>query len=43
MDVLPRPGLSTMKANECQNKLMPLVPQQFKYYYERMTESLQRT
>lgn len=41
LDLLPPPGLSEIKANECQNKIRPLVPEEDKHYYERMTDELQ--
>ena len=36
LNIIPQPGLSAMKANEMENKIMPLVPKEFKYYYKRM-------
>ena len=41
LDVLPPPGLSADKANECQNKLRRLAPDDSKDYYNRMTRELQ--
>ena len=41
LNPIASPGLSAMKANEMQNKIMPLVPSEFKYYYKRMTTALQ--
>lgn len=38
LDVLPAPGLSAEKANECQNKLRPFAPTEAaRQYYNRMT------
>ena len=40
LDILPPPGLSAVKANECVTKLMPLAPPEAKAYYDRMTNKL---
>ena len=37
---LPAPGLSAIKANECQNKLGPLVPEKDRWYWQRLTNEL---
>ena len=38
LDILPPPGLTAEKANECQNKLRPFAPtEEAKQYYNRMT------
>ena len=39
LDVLPPPGLSAIKANECETKLRPLAPDHAKGYYKRMTQA----
>ena len=38
LDVLPPPGLTAIKANECEMKLRPLAPDHAKPYYMRMTD-----
>ena len=41
LDHLPAPGLRAIKANECQNKLGPLAPPDFRWYYQRLTNELE--
>lgn len=42
LDILPPPGLTAEKANECQNKLRPFAPtEEAKQYYNRMTREHQ--
>lgn len=42
LKTLPKPGLSSIKANELQNKIRPIVPPAKQYYYEkRLTPELQ--
>ena len=42
LDILPAPGLTAEKANECQYKLLPFAPtDEAKEYYNSMTPELQ--
>ena len=47
LDILPAPGLSAEKANECENKIRPFAPtEEAKQYYTRLgpehTEELEK-
>ena len=47
LDILPAPGLSAEKANECENKIRPFAPtEEVKQYYTRLepehTEQLEK-
>ena len=40
LDVLPAPGLTAIKANEMQNKIGPLAPEEKQQYFQRLTPVL---
>jgi hypothetical protein len=42
LPVLEAPGLAPIKANEMQNKIGPLAPEDKRYYFERLTEDLKK-
>jgi hypothetical protein len=42
LPVLEAPGLAPIKANEMQNKIGPLAPEDKKYYFQRLTEDLKK-
>ena len=42
LTVIPPPGLSALKANEMENKILKKlpIPEKFKYYYKRLDDAL---